>query len=283
MIELSSGDTALSLAPDAGGSIAAFRWRGIDIMRPADPAAVAANDPLGMSAFPLVPYSNRIAHGRFRWEGRDIALPLNFGNHPHSIHGLGWQAPWAVEATTATSAVLRYDHLSGDWPWDFAATQHFTVSDTGLDYALTVTNLSEQPMPAGLGLHPYFPNPPETRLRVGLDGWWHTDAFVMPLAHVAEVRDDWSDKLRPVVVTDNVFSGLGGPIRLDWPTHALTITASANAGWLVVYAPGDDSVTAIEAVTHPTDALNTPGLHGIRVLPQGETMTLTQSYRVAAV
>ncbi|TRW16975.1 aldose 1-epimerase [Glacieibacterium frigidum] len=279
-MRLASGDTELVLAPEVGGSIAAFRWRGIDVMRASGDEAVAARDPLGLACFPLVPYSNRIAHGRFVWNGREVRLPRNFGTHPHAIHGLAWQAPWAGTAND-TTASLAYAHDGSVWPWAFDARQDFTVTDDGFDVALSVTNRDATDMPAGLGLHPYFPNPPATRLTAKLDGWWRTDAFVMPLGHVAEVGDDWSHRLHGRTTTDHVFTGPAGPVALDWPTHRLTFTASANAQWLVVYAPTGDSITAVEPVTHPTDALNLSGQPGVARLAPGETLTLTVAYRVS--
>ena len=103
-ITLTSGDTLLTLAPEAGGGIAAFHWRGRPVLRDALPGAVTTRDPLSLSAFPLVPYSNRIDHGRFDWDGRRIQLPLNFPPSPHSIHGLGWHKPWAPSGVTANLA-----------------------------------------------------------------------------------------------------------------------------------------------------------------------------------
>src|SRR5262245_27743880 len=100
LITLKTGVTALALSPAAGGSIARF-WsessgRTIEWLRPASATAAQRRMPLDMSSFPLVPYSGRICDGRFSFQGRDIALPLNFLPEPHSIHGQGWLVPWKV-------------------------------------------------------------------------------------------------------------------------------------------------------------------------------------------
>jgi len=281
-ITLATGDTVLTLAPDAGGGIAAFRWRGRPVMRDAEPGAVERRDPLGLSAFPLVPYSNRIASGRFDWDGRRVQLPLNMPPSPHSIHGLGWHRPWAAGGVTATTARLTYVHVADDWPWDFVATQDFVVHANGIDWVIAVTNHGATPMPAGLGLHPYFPNPAGTRLDARTEGWWETDAFVMPTAFVADPTTDLTDRLHPADHdTDNVFAGFGGDATITWPDGvALDIVAGPAARWLVVYAPVGNTVTAIEAVTHPTDALNMPGHPGIATLGPGETLALGTSYRL---
>lgn len=285
LLTLSRGDTGLTLAPDAGGGIAGFRWRGIEVMRPASAAALADRDQRGLASFPLVPWSNRIAHGRFAFDGRDVALPPNFGDHPHAIHGHGWQAPWRVATQDESAATLVFDHEAADWPWAYRAEQMFTLADDGFDVRLSVENRSDRRMPAGLGHHPYFPRTPDMRLRARLDGWWATDGFVMPTAHVAEARGDWSDKLHAATTTDNVFSGWDGRARIEWPARglALEMTAGAAARWLVVYAPTDEPIACIEAVTHPTDAINDPARPGIVMLEPGERFGLDTRFRVSAL
>ncbi len=279
MMKLACGATQLWLAPQVGGSIAAFRWQGRDVMRAAHPDAT---DPLDMAAFPLVPWSNRIRDGRFTAGDRTVQLPPNYQEGPHSIHGHGWHAAWTVTASDEAHATLTYTHRADAWPWDYHAEQHFALTDAGFDYVLTVRNDSAEPMPAGLGLHPYFPNPAETRLHAQLEGWWEADAEVMPVRYIAQSGDDWTARLHAPTETDTVFVGLAGPITLDWATHRLTIRASPNVGWVVVYAPVGNSFAAVEAVTQPTDALNAPGRPGIIMLPQGATAELRHSYRVEA-
>ncbi len=282
LLHLVTGDTRVDLAPEAGGSIAAFHWRGRPVLRDALPGAADKRDPLGMSAFPLVPYSNRIANGRFEWDGTRVQLPLNAAPSPHTLHGLGWQRPWAASGVTATTARLTYVHVADAWVWDFVATQDFVVTADGLDWVIAVTNHGTTDMPAGLGLHPYWPNPAGTALHAKTSGWWHTDQWVMPTDFVAEESTDLTPRLHPVDAdTDNVFAGFGGDATVTWPDGvSCDIVAGRRARWMVVWAPVGDTVTAIEAVSHPTDALNTPGTPGIIRLAPGETFALGTSFRL---
>ena len=75
---LQSGDIRLEVCPAAGGSITKFSVGGQDILRPASKEAIEQRDPGLMSAFPMVPYCNRIANGLFWFEGRQIQLEKNF-------------------------------------------------------------------------------------------------------------------------------------------------------------------------------------------------------------
>ena len=125
MVTLRSGKTGVQLCPEIGGSIVRFwsRLNGgtMEWLRPVSDGDLARGDPLAMACFSLVPYSNRIRGGRFRFAGREIVLPLNFGDHPHSIHGHGWQAPWAVAEHSDDTAVLEFHHAAGSWPFPYRA------------------------------------------------------------------------------------------------------------------------------------------------------------------
>ncbi|MCA3254606.1 MAG: hypothetical protein INF91_03190, partial [Alphaproteobacteria bacterium] len=196
LITLTDGPLQVAVAPECGGGLAALRFDGEDVLRPADPLALAARDPLGLSCFPLAPWSNRIDRGRFAFGGREVSLPRNMGDHPHAIHGHGWRAPWAVAAAWDHKASLVYDHPPGRWPWRYRATQTIAIEGGALTIDLAVENRDTQPMPAGLGLHPYVERTPGMTLHARLDGWWETDALVMPVAHHdSGPRDDWTDRL----------------------------------------------------------------------------------------
>ena len=61
-------------------------------LRRTDGTAIETDDPLQFASFPLVPFSNRIADGRFEWDGEQIEIDPNFAPEPHAIHGVGWPA-----------------------------------------------------------------------------------------------------------------------------------------------------------------------------------------------
>lgn len=91
----------------------------------------------------------------FRFGGRSYQLPRNFGDHPHAIHGNGWQTGWSVEDRQADRARLTLDHR-GDahWPWDYRAAQDIRLTSDAIMLTLRLTNASDSAMPAGLGFHP---------------------------------------------------------------------------------------------------------------------------------
>ncbi len=277
------------LAPDCGGSIAAWRLNGpggaLDLLRPTSDAALANGLATDMACFPLVPFSNRIAGGRFTFQGRTVALPPDPGS-PHRIHGHGWAAPWTVEGRTEAAARLTFRHEPDTWPWRYSAAQTIALDEEGLTVALELVNESDSDMPAGFGLHPYFPKPPGTRVTARLSGLWECDETVLPINRRA-LPPGWTAPdgvAMDGVVLDNGFTGWDGTATLTWPSRGLALTMIADGpfGHLVVYAPSGGDFLCLEPVSHMTDAVNRPDIPdaGLIALPPGERLTGTVRFRV---
>src|SRR5687767_11991288 len=100
-LELRAGALRLALRPDLGGSIAGL-WHGdLPVLRSTEPADLTL--PRSSASYPLVPYSNRLGYRQLRWQGRDYTTAANFGDNPHSVHGIAWLRAWDVVASDAAS------------------------------------------------------------------------------------------------------------------------------------------------------------------------------------
>lgn len=259
-----------------GGCILCYRWKiasgVVDWLRPAPDSAAPA--PTDTGCFPLVPYSNRIRDGRFSFQGRRYRLARNFGDSPHSIHGHGWTRGWQVAGHNGSSLALAYDHADDDWPAAYRAEQRFALQDGALSITLSLTNTGTADMPAGLGLHPYFPRSPQCRLSAAVEGMWKTDAEVMP---TELIKADLSAGLRPAeTALDNGFTGFAGKAVIDWPERqaSLALRADPALAFLVVFTPPGEDFFCVEPVSHCTDAVNLAAARddtGLRVLRPGET------------
>ena len=122
---LRNADSRVTLDAAHGGGVREFSWRGLDIFRPAVPGA--EGDPFSLGCFPLVPYANRIADGRFAFAGRDIQLQRNWDRDPHPLHGQGWRSAWTIEQTSAAGATMEFFGGGDDWPWRYRAVQGFAL------------------------------------------------------------------------------------------------------------------------------------------------------------
>lgn len=257
------GELRLDLAPAVGGAIAGFysdrSAKRYDWLRPASRQALQARDPEGMASFPLIPFSNRIRDGRFHFQGRDVALPLNRNPAPHAIHGVAWDLPWTVMACDDRSAQLQLSYPGGDWPYRFRATQFFQLFEDRLSVTLEVQNCDSLVMPIGLGHHPYVPHLPDTRLTVDTSAMWLSDAEVMPTGLAASPLLDLLRKGVNVdqVVLDNNFIGWNGLARVDFGhTRSLSLRAQSPLDFFVLFSPVGQDYFCIEPVSNCTDWLN---------------------------
>lgn len=269
MIALSHGDWSAVIALQ-GGAVVSLTKAGEDVLRP---TPAGATDPLDFACFPLVPYANRIADGRFVFEGREVRLPVAPRFTPHALHGEGWTTVWTVLEQTGRRVVLSLGNLG--WPWRYEARQTLTLSDEGLRIDLVLINRDDTPMPAGLGLHPYFPRRPDSRLDVPAAGVW-TGEDIVPdrLVSAGEVID-WTDRpLADAPFIDHCFEGWSGEARLSDAGGTTVLRASEDR--LHVYVPTGERFLCIEPVTHRPDVFNQaqPGEQGFVVLAPGDTLSL---------
>jgi len=299
-LTLAAGDARLVVTPAIGGAIAAFTWRGRDVLRPATPEALAAGDVRGLASYPLVPYSNRIAEARLTFAGRAHALARNFGDHPNAIHGVGWQRAWSVLAHEERRVHLALAHdARGDaqraWPWPFHATQTLALAahDDGavvLQATLTLASRADEPFPFGLGWHPYFVKAADARLRFRASSVWRNGPTGLPVAREplpAQWRFEPARALEGLVL-DQVFNDWDGRAELTSPgAPRVTLQADRACGRLVVYAPAGRDFVCLEPVTHETDSFNRAAEGavntGMRVLGPGEAFSCTMRLAVASI
>src|SRR6185369_4361053 len=173
--ELRSGALRLAVRADFGGAIAGLWHSGTPILRSTEPARLASAHESAM--FPLVPYSNRLGYRRFRWRGKDYSTRANVAASPHSLHGLGWQRPWAIVSSSALEVVLELRHEGdADWPFAFTARQYLALDAASFSARLQLSNDAEIEQPVGLGWHPYFVRRSRSRIHIELSNRWDADA-----------------------------------------------------------------------------------------------------------
>ena len=279
LIELRSGPLRAVLCPEVGGSITCFdalvggrQW---PVLRPCvgSPESV-----LDAASFPLVPFVNSIRGGRFEFRGRSVTLEPNMPPDISPLHGQGWLAPWSVEAQEEDSAILSYHHAAGEWPWEFEARQTLRLDPQGLSISMTCRNISPDPMPCGLGHHPFFLCSGETRIDTEVEHVWTIDENVLPVEKIAATGEfDLRDRKVCGQDLDHGFDGWGRTATIsasDVPFDILL--TSANARFFQLYSPAEGGIFVAEPVTHANAALNAPesqwAVLGIAILePGGET------------
>ena len=286
MISIAGAEYALQVLPEVGGAIAALRFQGSDILRP---APSAADEPFETAAFPLVPFANRIARGAFRFGGTQVRLEPNAPGQAHALHGHGWRVPWRVESAQAGRLAMTFEHPAGEWPWHYVAHQLLSLDEQGLEVALSIENRSDRPMPVGFGWHPYFLRSPGLRLRTRVEGVWLTDEQCLPRRRAPAAQfGDWrrGERLPAGAGIDHCYCGWNGEARIEWPERmlCLTLTASEPLRWLHLYAPPGKRYFCVEPVSHMPDAVNRAepaAVTGHRTLAPGARLAAAVRLRAA--
>ena len=298
-VRLVAGDAVVELAPSVGGAIASFTLAGADVLRPTPDDARAEGNARAFACYPLVPYSNRIANARLAFDGREHALARNFGDSPHSIHGIGWQRAWSVVSSSDADVQLALDHdalgeAAASWPWPFRVLQTFALRPSArgatLSARLAIENAGRHAFPFGLGWHPFFPKPPGTTLAFAATHVWKSDPTQIPVTRVA-VPDAWRfDPPRPLgdVELDHVFEPSTGVATIRWPARGLEVAIDADRALdrRVVFVPPGRDYLAFEPATHMTDAFNRAERGergtGTRLLPPGAAFSCTMRLQANA-
>ncbi len=292
MIELTAGRSVLRIAPELGGSVLSYEEAGVPLFHPVVDPKLAAQKGEAIAAYPLVPFSNRVAWGKFSFGGEAFELARNFGDGPHTIHGNAWMHAWRVLDRTEARARLAFGHNppgSGDpreWPFRYETEIDYALRPDGLDVTMTVTNTDSRPQPVGFGFHPYFPRDAATELCFLARTVWRTDPDELPDARLP-VEGDWRfDPARPVAgpPIDNCYNGWFGCAAIAWPNRTLGLEVCATPPFehLVVYTPDGKAFLAFEPASNMTNAINRLDQpdNGLRVLRPGETLSGRVDYNV---
>lgn len=270
---LQAGRLRLTFDPELGGAITSLTRDGEDLLRP---TPEQATDVLEAACFPLVPYANRIADGRFTFGGRTAALSRNMAGQVHPLHGDGWRGAWRVEARGEDFAVLAFNPEPTAWPWRYRASQTFRLTPERSTFEVNVLNMADAPGPFGVGFHPYFPNSATARLTARTTGVWRSSDDLLPTELVASAPWAQGAPVRGEQLVDHCHTGWSGPARIDLGPGrpSLELTASPELGWLHVFAPPGEEFFCVEPVSHAPNALNMrdPAAHGVQVLAPGEAL-----------
>lgn len=276
ILTLEDGLTRLTVAPDIGGSI--VNWSvlasGQPLLRPNDDEALAAGTPRRLACYPLAPWSNRIGNGGFDTPQGWLALEPNSPNDALPIHGSAWQQPWDVVEHSAEHIVLQLDSRI---PFAYRAQLRYGLSDGQLSIELSTTHLDSRPAWHGLGLHPYLPRTPNTRLQAHAAQAWLCDDAGLP-TQLVDLPAEWDfNALRDLPATrlDNGFIEWDGRCIISQPDLGYELHGQATGSeYFLVFCPPDLPFFCFEPISHPVNAHHLPGKPGLRLLRRGESVEM---------
>jgi len=291
LVRLKHGPYALVVAPQFGGRIVSFRHGSRDVLRPTPDEVIGKPVVYGFAGFPLMPYSGPLFGSGFSFAGVNHVLARNVREEPSATHGDSWIAPFRIVDQRDTALVLEMDHSpsSGTFPFRYRGHVCYALSDEGLSVFLRVTSRDHRPMPAGLGIHPYFPKYPGTRLKFASIGVWPPDgpeAVTLGCQPLSEGLDFNEGQEIANVVIDRLFEGWDGRAEVFAADgHRTVIEADGVLDKLQVYSAWDYPYVCVEPVSNTNDGFNRMAAgvpsHGIRVLEPNRSIEGTIRVYVA--
>ena len=259
----------------------------------------------------LFPFPGRLREGTLSANGKSYQLPLNDSTKQHAIHGFTPRNAWRVGGlkTTGESASItglfdlenELPAALGQWPASFALSVTYHLFADRLAVEASATNRGAEPLPFGLGYHPYFRLPGVTDVDVGghvlhanVQQVWEADANNLPTGKKLDLPPELDFRSpKPIGNTalDHVFTGVPSSISglvematLSHPqaTGRLRIWADAVFRELVLFTPAHRQAVAIEPYTCSADASNLAARgidSGWLTLTPGQTWTARVEYR----
>ena len=275
MIEPAAGGRLHQLFVTIDGTETPLLWSPDDLSAYAD-----ADAPLYGGSYPMAPWPNRLAGGRFSWNGHDYQMD---NGRDLAIHGLVCDRPWEVVARAGRVVELACAFGDG-WPWEGRAWQRFELGPGFLSLRLDVRSARE-PFPAGSGWHPWFrrsltgEDPEAVRLTVPAERQYRlTDQLAsgetMPPAGDALLDGSPLGGRR----LDECYTALREPRAvIEWPGLRLEMTVECPFPHVQVYTPPD--AFCVEPQTCAPNAFNIADpVAGAGVAAAGRALSLASRW-----
>ncbi len=151
-VELTAGRQRATIV-EVGGGIRQFSDGGRDVLEPYPVEAICD----GAHGTVLVPWPNRIADGRYSFDGAERRLALSEPARGNAIHGLARWRPWrAIEHEGDRVLMAIRLHPEPGYPHDLEVTVEYRLGADGLTVTTRARNLGASACPYGTGQHPYL-------------------------------------------------------------------------------------------------------------------------------
>ena len=255
----------------AGANLISLNFDGRELLRGPDSLAGFTGAAPGSPV--LYPTPNRVAGGKFSYDGRTFDFGLNDGDR--FLHGLVRAVPWDCEEPMADSDsawVLTWiDFKPGTTLYEKFGFDHrlsllYVLDSRGLRIHYRVENRDSRNLPYGIAFHPYF-NFLGSRQSAVLcvPAQWHMEAVnLMPTGKLEPLDGAPFDIRQPTPVPDLVLDDVYFGMTPDKPAYIeyreagirLDMNSSAEFTHMVVYIQPQNNFFCVENQTCSTDAHN---------------------------
>jgi aldose 1-epimerase len=146
---------------EVGGGVREYSDGDRDVLQPYAPDVVCD----GAHGMPLIPWPNRLADGRYSFDGRDYQLELSEPEKQNAIHGLLRWRNWSLmdRADDRVRMGTRL-HPTDRWPFPLDVTVEYGLGGDGLTVETRARNIGVAACPYACGQHPYLSPGPRAKV-----------------------------------------------------------------------------------------------------------------------
>jgi aldose 1-epimerase len=219
----------------------------------------------------LIPWPNRIDHGRYAFAGESYRLPIDEPERDNAIHGLARWAPWTVTERGPNRVRLAHRLLGRPgYPFRLDLSVEYALDAGGLTVRHSARNAGTRPAPYGYGAHPYLTlgRPiDDCELTLPAARYLEVDQREIPVGAPRDVAGTPLDFREPRRLggtkIDNPYTGLRrdadglARVRLGDGARTVTLWADEAHPWLEVYT-GDESPGALRRAGLGVEPMSCP-------------------------
>jgi aldose 1-epimerase len=138
---------------EVGGGVREYEVGGRAVLDPYPLEAICD----GAHGAPLIPWPNRLADGRYSFDGVDYQVAQTEPTKRNAIHGfLRWRGWQAKEKAPERVVMATTIHPLEGYPFALEVSVAYELGEAGLTVTTTATNVGGQACPYACGQHPYL-------------------------------------------------------------------------------------------------------------------------------
>lgn len=150
--EISFGEQRATIV-EVGGGIREYEVGGRNVLNPYPESEICD----GAHGAPLIPWPNRLADGRYRFDRVSYQVPLTEPAKDNAIHGFMMWRPWRAAEQEPERVVMAAELLPMPfYPFRLDLRIAYELSEGGLTVTTTAENSGDRACPFGHGQHPYL-------------------------------------------------------------------------------------------------------------------------------
>jgi aldose 1-epimerase len=263
-----SASLEAEVVPDLGARVHRLRVFGRDMLATPPDLGTYEREPFRWACYPMAPWCNRVAIDPVMVGSRAVALSPNFSDGS-AIHGQVYRSAWQTDdGLTDAAGTFRVRAGGDEWPWEYEVSQAVAVQADTLVLELTLSNRSTDPMPGGIGIHPWFVAPIE--VAIPAEAVYHSNLESAAVPESVGGDFDLRERRPMPAGLDATWTALSAPVvELGWPQLGIqaSMRITADTAHVVAASPADRDAVAVEPQTHAPQ--------GLRRLLNGEPGALT--------